>query len=172
MFLLIFDVFLAPKQNNRSAGDMRRHRTHSDITVMNLMYMLLHHRNMYCSRRLLCEPYIYIYMPKPLYQPFSWYFSHIMMTSSNGNIFRITGPLCREFTGHRWIPRTKASDGELWCLRVLDLRLNKPLSKHSWRNRAHYDVIVMYDSYYKLDRLLFSVWQIWKFTFLGPHLLT
>ena len=39
----------------------------------------------------------------------------IMMTSSNGNIFRITGPLCGEFTGLRWIPRTKASDAELWC---------------------------------------------------------
>ena len=25
------------------------------------------------------------------------------------------GPLCREFTGHRWIPRTKASGAELWC---------------------------------------------------------
>ena len=36
------------------------------------------------------------------------------MTSSNGNIFRVTGPLCREFTGHRWIPHTKASDVELW----------------------------------------------------------
>ena len=23
-------------------------------------------------------------------------------------------PLCGEFTGHRWIPRTKASDAELW----------------------------------------------------------
>ena len=39
-----------------------------------------------------------------------------MMTSSNGNIFRVTGPLCEEFTGHQWIPRTKASDAELWCL--------------------------------------------------------
>ena len=28
-----------------------------------------------------------------------------MMTSSNGNIFRVTGHLCGEFTGHRWIPR-------------------------------------------------------------------
>ena len=37
-----------------------------------------------------------------------------MMTSSNGNIFRVTGPLCGEFTGHRWIPLTKASDAELW----------------------------------------------------------
>ena len=37
------------------------------------------------------------------------------MTSSNGNIFRVTGPLWGESTGHRWIPLTKASDAELWC---------------------------------------------------------
>ena len=37
-----------------------------------------------------------------------------MMTSSNGSIFRATGPLCGEFTGRRWIPLTKASDAELW----------------------------------------------------------
>ena len=30
-----------------------------------------------------------------------------MMTSSNGNIFRVTGPLCGEFIGHRWIPHHK-----------------------------------------------------------------
>ena len=28
---------------------------------------------------------------------------------------RVTGPLCGKLTGHRWIPRTKASDAELWC---------------------------------------------------------
>ena len=33
----------------------------------------------------------------------------------NGNIFRVTGHLCVKFTGHRWMPRTKASDAELWC---------------------------------------------------------
>ena len=38
----------------------------------------------------------------------------VMMTSSNGNIFRVTGHLCGEFTGPRWIPLTKASDAELW----------------------------------------------------------
>ena len=27
-----------------------------------------------------------------------------MMTSSNGNIFHITGLMCREFTGYQWIP--------------------------------------------------------------------
>ena len=36
-------------------------------------------------------------------------------TSSNGNVFRVTGHLCGEFTGHRWIPHTQASDTELWC---------------------------------------------------------
>ena len=39
----------------------------------------------------------------------------VMMTSSNGNIFRVTGHLCGKFTGPRWISRTKASDAELWC---------------------------------------------------------
>ena len=38
-----------------------------------------------------------------------------MMTSSYGNIFHVTGQMCGEFTGHRWIPRTKASDAELGC---------------------------------------------------------
>ena len=44
-----------------------------------------------------------------------------MMTPSNENIFRVTGPLCREFTGDRRIPRTKASDAEflyfIWSAR-------------------------------------------------------
>ena len=39
----------------------------------------------------------------------------IMMTSSNENIFRVTGPSCGAFIGHRLIPLTKASDAELWC---------------------------------------------------------
>ena len=34
---------------------------------------------------------------------------HLMDT-----FFRVTGHLCGEFTGPRWIPRTKACDAELW----------------------------------------------------------
>ena len=57
----------------------------------------------------------------------------LMMTSSNGNLFRVTGHLCGEFTGHWWIPHTKASDAELWCFDVFfDRRLNEWLSKQSW----------------------------------------
>ena len=42
-------------------------------------------------------------------------FYHHMMMSSNGNIFCITGHLCREFTGHGWIPHTKAVELSLIC---------------------------------------------------------
>ena len=30
-------------------------------------------------------------------------------------VFRVTAPLCGEFTSHWWIPLTKARDAELWC---------------------------------------------------------
>ena len=53
-----------------------------------------------------------------------------MMTSSNGNIFRVTGHLCGKFTGPRWISRTKASDASFDVF--FDLRLNKRLSKQPW----------------------------------------
>ena len=70
-----------------------------------------------------------------------------MMTSSNGNVFRLTGPLCGEFTGDRWIPRTKASDAGLWCF------LWSAPWTNGWVNnreagdlrhhRANYDVIII-----------------------------
>ena len=40
--------------------------------------------------------------------------NHSVILSSNGDIFRVTGPLWRESTGHRQISLTKASDAELW----------------------------------------------------------
>ena len=40
------------------------------------------------------------------------------MTSSNKDIFRVTGPFWGESNGHRWIPLTKASGAELWCFLV------------------------------------------------------
>ena len=38
----------------------------------------------------------------------------IMVTSPNGNSFRVTGPLWGEFPCHRWIPIIKSSDAGLW----------------------------------------------------------
>ena len=60
---------------------------------------------------------------------------------------RVTGLLCREFTGHRWIPCTKASDAQLWWF--FYLRLNNNWANNGdagdWRRyRSHYDVMVMW----------------------------
>ena len=62
-------------------------------------------------------------------------------------IFRVTGPLCVEFTGHWWIPLTKAGAAELWCF------LWSGPEKNGWvnnrdaadlrRHRSHYNVTVM-----------------------------
>ena len=59
----------------------------------------------------------------------------VMMTSSNGNIFRVTGHLCGEFTGHRWSrsPVNSPHKGQwsgalmfsLFCARINDLISNR-----------------------------------------------
>ena len=53
-----------------------------------------------------------------------------MMTSSNGNIFRVTGPLCGEFTGPGEFPAQRPVTRSFDVF--FDLRLNKQLSKQSW----------------------------------------
>ena len=54
-----------------------------------------------------------------------------MMTSSNGNIFRVTDHLCGEFTGHRWIPSQSPVTQSFGVF--FDLRLNKRLREQSRR---------------------------------------
>ena len=70
-----------------------------------------------------------------------------MMTSSNGNFFRVTGPLCEEFTGHRRIPLTQASDAELscflWSVPWINGWVNNREAGDKRRHCAHYDVIVV-----------------------------
>ena len=60
----------------------------------------------------------------------TWLYPQNMMTSSNGNIFRVTGHLCGEFTGPGEFP------AQMPVMRsfdvFFDLRLNKLLSKQSW----------------------------------------
>ena len=67
---------------------------------------------------------------------------------SNGNIFHVTGPLCREFTSHWWIPLTKVSDAELWCLLWSVPWINGSVSNRKAGDlRLHctpYDIIVMF----------------------------
>ena len=60
-----------------------------------------------------------------------------IMTSSNGNIFRVTGPLCEDFTGVRGIHRSPVNSPQKGQWRgtlmfSLICALNKRLSKHLW----------------------------------------
>ena len=52
-----------------------------------------------------------------------------MMTSSNGNIFRVTGPSCGEFTGPGKFPAQRPVTRSFDVF--FDLHLNKRLSKQS-----------------------------------------
>ena len=71
-----------------------------------------------------------------------------IMTSSNGNIFRITGPWWGESNGHQRIPLTRASGAELSyfifiCAWTSSGWANNRDAGDLRRHRAHYDVIVM-----------------------------
>ena len=55
---------------------------------------------------------------------------YLMMTSSNGNIFHVTGHLCGEFTGSGEFPTQRPMTRSFDVF--FDLRLNKRLSKQPW----------------------------------------
>ena len=89
-----------------------------------------------------------------------------MMRSSYGNIFRVTGPLCREFTGHRWIPPTKVSDAELWCFLSIGTWINGWVNNHEagdFRHQCtHYDITVMscWIHFRKINNYIFAFFVI------------
>ena len=72
----------------------------------------------------------------------------IMMTSWNENLFRVTGLLCGEFTGHLWIPGTKTTGAEALMFSLICTWINGWVSHCEAgdlrRHRSHYDVIVMF----------------------------
>ena len=99
-----------------------------------------------------------------------------MMTPSNGNNFRVTGPLCGEFIGHQWIPLTKASDAKLWCFLWSVPEVNNRDAGDLRRHRSHYDVIVVTSGrwldavmctsrkfHFMLSRAWFAVWMVFCF---------
>ena len=70
-----------------------------------------------------------------------------MMTSSNGTIFRVTGPLCGELTGHTGEfpaqrPVTRSFDFSLICAWINRWENNREAGDLR-RHRSRYDVIVM-----------------------------
>ena len=63
-----------------------------------------------------------------------------MITPSNGNFFRVTIPLCGEFTG----PLTKPNDAEMFLICAwTNGWMNNREAGGLWRHRTHYDVTVM-----------------------------
>ena len=70
----------------------------------------------------------------------------IMMTSSNGNIFRVTGPLCGDFTGLRWNPHTKRQWRGALMFSLIYAWTNAWVNNGEAdlrRYRVHFDVTVM-----------------------------
>ena len=116
--------------NNGEAGDLRRHRVHYDVIMMSLtllgwgsfptLIVLNHIESMPCMDRTV-----------PIWTDLSPKRPHwAMMTSSNGNIFRVTGHLCGEFTGPGEFPAQRPVTRSFDVF--FDLRLNKRLSKQPW----------------------------------------
>ena len=72
--------------------------------------------------------------------------NYIMMTSSNGNIFRVTGPLCVEFTGPVNSPHKGQWRGAL-MFSLICAWINDWVNNHEAgdlrRHRGHYDINVM-----------------------------
>ena len=75
------------------------------------------------------------------YIPHAWWRHQMEIFSA------LPGHLCGEFTGHRWFPRTKASDAELGCFLSSAPWINDWVNNREAgdlrRHRAHHDVIVM-----------------------------
>ena len=70
-----------------------------------------------------------------------------MMTPLNENILRVTGHLCGEFAGPRWIPRKKGQWRGALMFSVICVWINGWLNNREAGDlrcyRTHYDVIVM-----------------------------
>ena len=91
------------------------------------------HRFMLYSIRLICISAIQLGYLHDIYK---------MMTSSNGSIFRVTGPLRGEFTGHRWIPHKGQWRGTLMFSLICVWTNGWVYNRHTGdlrRHRTHYD---------------------------------
>ena len=90
-----------------------------------------------------------------------------MMTSSNGNIFRVTGHLCGELTGHRWIPHKGQWRGAL-VFSLIYAWINGWVNNREpgdWRrHRVHNDVAVIWKKLSATTSLVFSSQALCKQT--------
>ena len=84
-------------------------------------------------------------------------------------IFRVTGPLCGEFIGDRWIPSQRPVMRSFDVF--FDLRLNKRLSKQRdagdlRRHRTHYDVTITQNVYHQIRNVFFYFYGRYNKVFL------
>ena len=112
--------------NNCEAGNLRCNRAHYDVIVMNLhdvirrMAMITQSGAIWsiwagASLAIESDPLMFVGNQRigcwyPWNENIMSQSNYALMTSSNGNIFRVTGPLWRESTSDRWIPHTKVRD--------------------------------------------------------------
>ena len=86
-----------------------------------------------------------------------------MMTSSNRTIFRVTGHLCGEFTGHRWIPHKGQWRVSLMFTLIcawIKGWINNGETGDLRRHRAHYNVTVSSLKACKLDYHWYRYWHV------------
>ena len=113
----------------------------SEATLQNMgkWVTLIHRKLKYNQNKQITNIYI-------LYEIY-FCITQTIMTSSNGNIFRITGPLWGEFTGHWWIPPHKGQwRGALMFPLIcawINGWVNNPEAGNLRHHCAHYDAIVM-----------------------------
>ena len=119
----------APGDHNHvySVNDVPYTHRYSSVNQMNIIYLQPVDLSNYVSHCNDVNHTVPTYghtnkssMPSPLY----------MMTSSNENIFRVTGHLCGEFTSRRWIPTQRPVTRSYDVF--FKLRLNKLLCKQWW----------------------------------------
>ena len=127
MFSLIW-VWINGWINYIEAGHLRRHRAHYDVIVMTPVRSKIFNWNLNNPSRNAIERNCYVqqFWSAILIRP-RWVkccYDDVIKWKH----FPRYWYLCGEFTSHRWIPHTKASDADVF----FDLRLNKPLSKQSW----------------------------------------
>ena len=144
LMLSLICVGLKGWVNNREAGDLRRHTAHCDVIVMCSMFCmsfqgdteLFQRQWLWQVRMVMVSWRTYsLKTAEQVGRPPWW--RHQMEAFS-----------ALPFTGHRWIPHTKASDAELWCFSLICIWLNGWVNNHEAgdlrRYRAHYDVILIY----------------------------
>ena len=127
--LLSEPMMITDADMRHSASFYELSNSNATVTQCSWMYILTEDK---CLNAKYANIHIKYYCKMAKYRWFmfsQWPVQH-MMTSSNGNIFRVTGYLCGEFTGPGEFPAQRPVTRSFDVF--FDLRLNKRFSKQSW----------------------------------------